>query len=519
MKHIRKITAFFTAVTLLSSTAVTAGAAKITCKAGDVNLDGIVDTADAEILRNALWGQETLTAAQRTAADVNGDLHVDFNDLTEVNDIISGAAEAKEISFDADDNGNVLHYLNGNENIEIVSDGWQGAFSNAASGSVTDFSNYYMNLTNSAAELKINPWGVGAKDGTSEIYYSQYGVSSKTDFADGSFSTYRSADGNIYDKNSYLLNNESLVVRRTSEFFANTSENNDVFAPTDYGMNGTVHLVNADITKLENGYEFINNISDYTVYSFLGSDFAVMDDVTFHYADGKFTYEGIDPESIVTECVGERDGYAEIALITDRYVYGLMYEYAYDFMAAFVRYDFETGEAALAQYTPSVDLATVSIHYAQEGVVEYGLEHPELMVKWLDDYYDPDHMVFETVMYRQKMKCVQIGKMNDAYKIYDGLTFTQLPTGVNTVVKNHGSENSTLMFGSGIFNISTNNCGVFNTGNIYQYTAGTESFTVVSLDGSLYSAASPVTYKNTADSTSEAFTVSSLLKQKTATMY
>lgn len=518
-KTMKKFAAVIAAISMLSTslTFTSASAASVSYKLGDVNLDGVVDEQDSDMLRQSLWGRTKLTEVQRTTADVNGDLHVNYKDLTAVIEMCNGKTRSADIQIDVDENNNVLHYINNNPALSVSSTGWMANVTNSANNSNLEVSPYTFSYSSNGSKMMLTPWGADFSKGSSGIYFSNYGTSAISKFKDGLFTTYYSPDGKIYDYNSYLSKNECGIMRKIANFFANTSVDDQLFAPSDYGMNGTVHLAGADVTKLENGYEFINNISDETVYSFLGHDFAVMDDVTFYYRDGEFTFEGIDESSIETIYTGQRDGYEEIAVITDRYIYGLMYEPPFDMMAAFVRYDRLKDEAALAQYTSIVDMATVSIHYAQEGVVEYGLEHPELMVKWLDDYYDPDHMVFETIMYSQGMKCIQVGKMNDAYKIYDGLTYTQLPTGVNTIVKNHEDETSTLMFGSGIFNISNNSGGAFTTRGIYQYTSGGDTFMTTPGNDTLYSPDANITYAYNGGAAN--FKVTDVLNNRTPSMY
>lgn len=520
MKKIRNLAAFITAAVMLSTSALTVSADSRAYKTGDVNLDGVVNSEDATLLRKALWCQVSLSDLQRTVADVNGDLHVTFADYTALNDICSGKAESADIVVDADENGNVSHYLNNNPSLEVSSTAWSTKVTDSTTGSSILASPYTFNYSNSAGKLELTSFGAGISGGPSSIYYSKYGVTSSSLFSNGSFATHYTSNGTIYDNNSFLTNDSSKLVRKVANVFANTSADADIFGNSDYSDGGTVQLVYADVTRNGNTYEFSNYLGDTPVYSTLSRHDASIDGVTFHYENGDFTYEGIDEDSVVLKNVGVRacntyegEHYVELALYTDTCIYGVMYEPVFDMMAALVRYDYDTNEAALVQYVSSVDFSVVSTFNPQDWVLDYVTEHPENTVQYFDDYYDPDHLVFETVMYRQNMKVVQVGKMNEAYKIYDGLTFTQLPTGVNTIVNNHDGENSTLMFGKGIFNISVNAGGVFNTSNIYSYTVGGDSLTMMNFDGSLYSGATSITYKGAN------FSVNKLLSQRTPTMY
>ena len=80
------------------------------------------------------------------------------------------------------------------------------------------------------------------------------------------------------------------------------SKDADLFKATDYSVGGTVELLNASITRKEEGFEFCNNISKNTgtSNSFLGHKYANIDGAEFWFDEetSSFIIKGIDEDSI-----------------------------------------------------------------------------------------------------------------------------------------------------------------------------------------------------------------------------
>lgn len=524
MKKVKRLFAALCAVSIISAAPLSVSADVSSFRMGDLNGDGAVTSADADLLRNALWGKGKLSDVQRCVADLNGDLHVNDKDLQAINALIKAGGTSDEILLNADAAGNVSYYADEAGILGVKYNGWAADIINGASGSKTLVTPSYLSYSSGKDSMFINPYGASFSGDSSKLFYDGNTAASNMKYKGGSVSAYASKDGHFSVTNSFIKNSKSLV-KKATDYLSYASQNDAVYAPTNYGVGGTVQLMNAQVIRHEDGYEFINDISaiNPTSHSYLTHKYAEMDGVEFYYHEdiNDFTFTGVDESKIQFIQRDEREGYEEIALVTDEYIYGLMYEVGADYMAAFVRYEFKTGEAVLAQYTSIVDMATIAVHYSQDGVVEYGMEHPELLIKWLDDYYDPDNLCFQTVMYSQQMKCVQIGKMDDHYKIYDGITYIQLPIGLNQFTANHEGTDTTLsfgrIFGTEVFQMSNPESSVTRSGNAVTYAVGDDSLTMNRADGLLYDPAGNIQYKYSGGSAS--FKVDDILKLRTPSMY
>ena len=126
MKKSRNIAALLTSILTATSMTVSLSAATTanTYFLGDVNLDGVIDEQDSNLLRSALWGQASLTDVQRTVADINGNLHVNYEDLFKLYNVIYNGEETSEVTVNADEDGNITHLLNDNSALEVDANGW-----------------------------------------------------------------------------------------------------------------------------------------------------------------------------------------------------------------------------------------------------------------------------------------------------------------------------------------------------------------------------------------------------------
>lgn len=61
---------------------------------GDVNLDGIVNNDDVQLLNKAVLGAATLNATQKRAADVDGNGKADATDSLYINKYIAGVIDS-----------------------------------------------------------------------------------------------------------------------------------------------------------------------------------------------------------------------------------------------------------------------------------------------------------------------------------------------------------------------------------------------------------------------------------------
>lgn len=530
----KKMIALLTAILSVAGTAVSisSSATSVTHLSGDVNLDGVVDIEDGILLRNALWGQASLNDVQRTVADVNGDLHVNFVDLIYLNNIINGNASSTEITVDADENGNVNHFLNGNSALSIDANGWTANVDNS-NGSSFQTSAYSMTAKSNGSNMFLNPFFASINNDNASLKYNPYIASSEVNYDDGKITANVLNNGYISINDTYFKNSKS-VVQKAGETLNYISKDADLFKATDYSVGGTVELLNASITRKEEGFEFCNNISKNTGTSnaFLSHKYANIDGAEFWFDEetSSFIIKGIDEDSIefINEDVRnsyngkENVDFNEVSVVTDDYIYGLMYDPTCDWMCALVRYDRDNGECVLAQYTEAGDRATIATHYAQDGIVDEGLANPDLLIEYLDELYDPDNMVFQTVMYRNKMKVALVGGINDSYATDNGITFTQTRLGLNIIqaAKSDEDTGTTITFGNlygnEIFTMSNESGGIEKFSNNMTYKVGSDSF-ATDISESLFSADKDITY--TSGDVSETFTIRNLLNQRTATMY
>lgn len=532
----KKMVAFLTAILSVTSTAVSMSSFATSDKylSGDVDLNGVVDIEDGILLKNALWGQETLSDLQRTVADVNGDLHVDFADLMCLNDIINGNAVSDEITVDADENGNVIHLVNDNSALSVISNGWTADVTNNESDSSFRTSAYSMTAKSGNSNMFLNPFFATINNNSASLSYSAYATTSSVKYDDGNQITANVLNNGYLSINDTYFKNSKSVIQKAGETLSYISKDDALFQPTDYSVGGTVELINASITRTEDGFEFCNNISKLTgtSYSYLGHKYASMDGAEFWFDEEteSFIIKGIDEDSIefIHEDVRnsfngkELVDFNEVSVVTDDYIYGLMYDPSFDYMCAFVRYDRNNGECTLAQYTAAGERATIATHYVQDGVIEEGLANPDLLVEYIDELYDPDNMVFQVVMYGSKMKSSIVGGINDSYRTNNGITFTQTKSGLNIIqaAESDKDTGTTLTFanlyGSDLISISNSAGSIQKYGNTMTYGVGTDTFSNDASE-SLFSADNEITYKS--GNVSETFTIRNLLNNRTATMY
>lgn len=535
MKKSRNIAALLTSILTATSMTVSLSAATTanTYLLGDVNLDGVIDEQDSTLLRSALWGQASLNDAQRTVADINGDLHVNYEDLFKLYNIIYNNEETSEVVINADENGNIARLLNDNSALAVDANGWTADVTNSNTGSWFKTSAYTLTAGADNSKLFLNPYCANISNDFASLKYSNYGSSSDVTYDDGKISAKLFNNGYMSFNDTYL-NNSTSIIQKSADTFKYISKDDAMFQPTDYSVGGTVQLINSSIARTEDGFEFYNSISKNTdtSYSFLGHKYASMDGVEFWFdPDTKeFTVSGVDEEKIEINYQQVRDSYNgativpfnEITLVTDQYIYGLMYDPTCDWMCAFVRYDKTNGECTLAQYTAAGDRATIGTYYMLDGIIEDSLVNLDMMVENLDECYDPEGMVFETVMYTTKMKACIVGGINDSYRTDNGLTFTQTRSGLNILqFANSDKDAGTTVtfgkaYGSEILSFTNHAGGIEKFGNSMTYKVGSDSFKTDITD-SLFSADKDITYGS--GDISETFTVSELLKNRTAKMY
>ena len=208
----KKMIALLTAILSVAGTAVSisSSATSVTHLSGDVNLDGVVDIEDGILLRNALWGQASLNDVQRTVADVNGDLHVNFVDLIYLNNIINGNASSTEITVDADENGNVNHFLNGNSALSIDANGWTANVDNS-NGSSFQTSAYSMTAKSNGSNMFLNPFFASINNDNASLKYNPYIASSEVNYDDGKITANVLNNGYISINDTYFKNSKSVV--------------------------------------------------------------------------------------------------------------------------------------------------------------------------------------------------------------------------------------------------------------------------------------------------------------------
>ena len=198
MKKSRNIAALLTAILTATSMTVSLSAETTanTYLLGDVNLDGVIDEQDSNLLRSALWGQASLTDVQRTVADINGDLHVNYEDLFKLYNVIYNGEETSEVTVNADEDGNITHLVNGNSALEVDANGWTATVANTNTGASFKAVNltrgswfktsaYALDAVADGSKLFLNPYNAKISNDYATMKYSAYGSSSDVYYSDG----------------------------------------------------------------------------------------------------------------------------------------------------------------------------------------------------------------------------------------------------------------------------------------------------------------------------------------------
>ncbi len=530
MKNTRIFAATLAAVMMTTACAAIPAAAastQTTYLRGDVNLDGVIDSRDGAAIQRALWWCAPLNDTQKIVADINSDGHIDLTDRV----LLATGRYSGEVTVSYDEAGNVIHCVDGNDLLTVTSNGWQAVVNNAANGTILGVSDYQMTMRSGNASMQVSPWNSALyyerESASTSMNANSWNANARTVYDSGeSFAANLSAWGNINFTHSAMAKETAPFMRKTYQFFANTSRNSNVFTQTGYGMNETVYLVNAEVTKREGGIEFVNHVSDDTVNSFFADDHVTIDGVTLSYADGEFTVDGIPEDEIEMLHTMTVDQYDEIAIVTNtpgsRFVYGLMYDKSSSSMAALVKVRLDkNAEATVIQYSKPSDMATTINFYPQDWVVDYAMEHPDEMVTLFDTKYDADHLIFQTVHFPRMTKNTLAGALNARYQITSGFTYKQT-AGNASIKSSYADTSSTLTFtaGSGAFAISNSEAGYavgMSIGDAADtYTLGTETVTVNDANAS-YATASAITYSF--DGNSVSFTPQAILAQHTPFMY
>ncbi|MCR5601029.1 MAG: hypothetical protein K6G33_09865 [Ruminococcus sp.] len=536
MTKSNKIIAFVSSLAVMASVSVlpaSAAAAQKTYKLGDVDLNGTIDLKDLTEMKKGVFWLSNLSDAQKKAADINQDGHVNLSDLALLKAHLGGLYKISgEVKVNYDENGNAAEYINDNEQLSVSSDAYLAEISNAANGSALSLSNHYLSYTsaNGDSSAVINPWYSELKynnaDSSLAFSSNEYNTSAKTVYAESGKSVGISLSkwGTINAVHDSMAEVTSPFMKKTYDFFNWTNKSSEVFTQTGYGMDETVNLVNAEVTKRDGGIEFVNHVSTDTVYSFMADDYVTIDDVKISYSDGEFTIEGIadeDIDFIHTMTVGQYD---EIAVVTNtpgnRLVYGLMYDKDSASMAALVKVKLDQdAEATVIQYSKPNDMATTINFYPKEGVVDRAMANRDEIVTLFDTQYDPNGLVFQTVHFPRKTKNMLAGTLNARYQITNGITYKQ--TAGNASIKlSYASTASTLTFNSAddTFSLVNNEgkatVGITSAADSVKYNLGTESLSVA---GKTYSPNSAVTY--TFGDSSETFTPAGVLAQHVPFMY
>ncbi|MBQ4466024.1 MAG: dockerin type I repeat-containing protein [Oscillospiraceae bacterium] len=492
MKKSKRMAAILSSILMLAMTAAlpaSAAAAQTTYQRGDVDLNGTIDRNDLVTLQAGLMWMRPLTDTQLMVADVNADGHVNLLDAAQLG---AGAFEAADVTINYDENGKVVFDLGGQDGLNVVSDSWNAAVTNASNGSVMALSNWGMTNLAADSKLSVSPW-------TSQLTYSGDGFatvmnsndwysSTNTRYTDGTtLSMGLSNYGAIDLRNDALGKETAPFMRNTYDYFRYMNQNDAMFTQTGYGVDETVYLANAEITKRADGIDFVNHVSDDTVYSFMADDYVTIDGVTLSYADGEFTVEGIPEDEIEMLHTMTVDQYDEIAVVTNtpgaRYVYGLMYDKSSASMAALVKVRLDkNAEATVIQYSKPADMATTINFYPQDWVLDYAMEHPDEMVTLFDTKYDADRLVFQTVHFPRKTKNTLAGALNMRYQITSGITYKQT-AGSASIKSSYATTASTLAFTAGSDAFSFDNVengyalGMNFGENASVYKQGTETFT------------------------------------------
>jgi len=532
MKKFKKFTALTSSIVLLASmAAMNVGAASAeTYKLGDINQDGVIDCRDLVALKKGMSYLTPLTETQKKIADINSDGHVNLTDLSLLKLHCAGLKTISgEVTVYYDENGNVVSLLNDNANLAVTSNGWLANISNEETRSSIELTGHYLSQKNAdgSASTFISPW-------SSEVRYSSDNADAvlnlcsgytalKTNYNTGTeLSTGVSAWGNISISHDGF--DESIpFMRNSANYFKNTSVDDALFAASDYAVDETVSLVNAEVIKRENGIEFSNHVSDDTVNAFMADDFVTIDDVKITYAEGEFTVEGIADENIEllhTMTVGQYD---EIAVMTNtpgnRLIYGLMYDTASQSMAALVKVRVDKNmEATVIQYSKPADMATTINFYPKDYVFDEAMANPDNMVTMFDNDYNPDNLVFQTVAFTRKTKNALIGSLNARYQITNGFTFKQTGS-ANSVKSTYETTATTLSFSNAESGLNLTSVqdgytiGIDISDDTVKYINGGES---LALAGG-YTPDTSITYEY--GETSEVFTPVQVLSQRGTVLY
>ena len=532
MKKARRLTAIISSLAIMASlSAFTASAASAqqTYKLGDVDLSGTIDLDDLTCMKKGIFWLSQLSDVQKRTADIDQNGHVDLKDLAALKLHLAGISPITgEVTVSFDENGNVAEYADGNTDLRVYSDSYNAEIVNSADGSRTALSDYYMSYSSGDASAMISPWYSELKYNTADsslvIGSNDYTTSSKTVYSNGESLGINYSQWGINVSHSAMAKETAPFMRKTYNFFANTSEDNNVFTQTGYGVDQTVALVNAEVTKREGGIEFVNHVSDDTVNSFMADDYVTIDGVKLSYSGGEFTVEGIPENEIELLHTMTVDQYDEIAVVTNtpgnRFVYGLMYDKSSQSMAALVKVRLDkNAEATVIQYSKPADMATTINFYPKDGVLERAMANPDEMVTLFDTQYDPDHLVFQTVHFPRMTKNLLAGSLNARYQITNGITYKQ--TAGNASVKlSYGSTSSTLAFNntddtfSLINTESGSTVGITSGADTVKYDIAGSSFTTA---GKYYSPDCGITY--TYGTGSSAFTPAGILAQHTPFMF
>jgi len=541
MKNFKRFTALFSSLAIMASmSAISASASNAqTFRYGDVNMDGNVDLKDLSALKLGVYGFRTLSDAQRIVSDVNGDYHVNMADILSLTaHCLGGRQITGETTIYFDENGNVANYLNGNENLTVNSNGYNADVLNSATQSTISLSPNYFSAKSAdgSASSFISPWysevSYNTGDTSSATGISDHYNSARTSYGNKNVGAGMASNGDIHITNDFFAEEQTApFMQKAYQRIQNISKNDPLFQ-SNMGIDETVQLVNAEITKRADGVEFFNYNTNDPVHAFMADSYIEIDGVRFSYSDGQFTIDGIPQENIGllnTVSVSNSDGhFDELAVVTNtegnRVLYGMMYSTDYNSMAALVKLRLDMDEeATVVQYIKPADMATTINFYLKDGILEQAFANPDEMVTLCDNEYDPEQLVFQTVGFRRGSKTSLFGKMNERYQITDGVTFMQ--TGSEPSIKvSHADTASTIKFSPENSNFSLLSTqagysyGITSSDDTISYTSGSESFTVSKADqNQYYTPDSNITY--TFGDTSETFTANQVLSQRIPTLY
>lgn len=495
MNNIKRMTAMISSVAMLSAMAMlpaSAASVNTTYLRGDVNLDGVIDAADLAALQANLNWTTLLSDTQLLTADVNADGHVNAADAA----MLAAGEVSGEVTVTADENGQPVFCLGGQDALRIQSDSWNAAVANA-NGSAMQMSRYGISLNNENGNLSVTPWNSGitykSAAASTSMNANDWNASTSTVFENGKhLDASLSRWGNISIRHDEMAAETAPFMAKTVQYFAYANQNDAMFSQTGFGIDQTVSLVNAAVTKRADGIEFVNAVSNHTVNSFMADDYVTIDGVTLSYKDGEFTVDGIPEDEIEMLHTMTIDQYDEIAVVTNtpgnRFIYGLMYDKNAASMAALVKVRLdENAEAVVIQYSKPADMATTINFYPKEGVLERAFANPDEMVTLFDTQYDPQHLVFQTVHFPRMTKNTLAGTLNARYQITNGYTYKQ--TAGNASIKTTlGTAAATLSFKNGVpgYTLETTESGTalsmgFDAdGSVYKF--GNETLTVAGAD-------------------------------------